>query len=117
MHNNKNIKLYICNIIAIIFFIYFSSINLSYSNIDDDFNKWLSSYKQYALNKGISKNTVDVTFKDVKYLKNVIKYDRRQPEFIGTSGQLHPLLRVLYWMHSKIDYELLNQVNERNEPR
>ena len=46
-----------------------------------DFNNWLSSYKKFALKKGISKKTIDLAFKDVKFLAQVIKYDRKQPEF------------------------------------
>ena len=45
------------------------------------FDDWLSAYKQQALNKGISKKTIDNVFKDVKFLDQVIIYDRRQPEF------------------------------------
>ncbi len=47
----------------------------------DDFAKWLMSFKKDAISKGISKNTLDIALKDVKFLKNVIKYDRYQPEF------------------------------------
>ena len=48
---------------------------------DDDFESWLSSYKRFALKKGVSQETIDITFKNVKYLEQVIKYDRKQPEF------------------------------------
>jgi membrane-bound lytic murein transglycosylase B len=47
----------------------------------ESFESWLVSYKDFALKKGISKNTLDTTFKNVKFLKQVIKYDRKQPEF------------------------------------
>tara|TARA_B100000029_G_scaffold501552_1_gene575216 strand:+ start:822 stop:1847 length:1026 start_codon:yes stop_codon:yes gene_type:complete len=50
-------------------------------NKNEDFNEWLISYKKMALKKGISKDTLEKTFKNVKYLENVIKYDRKQPEF------------------------------------
>ena len=49
---------------------------------DADFETWLTSYKKIALKKGISQETINVAFKDVKFLEQVIKYDRRQPEFI-----------------------------------
>ena len=45
------------------------------------FNNWLISYKDFATKKGISKETLDIAFKDVRYLEQVIKYDRKQPEF------------------------------------
>ena len=46
-----------------------------------DFETWLTSYKKNALKKGISQKTIDVAFKNVKFLEQVIKYDRKQPEF------------------------------------
>ena len=48
---------------------------------DADFESWLTSYKKIALEKGISQKTIDIAFKDVKFLEQVIKYDRKQPEF------------------------------------
>ena len=51
------------------------------ANSDEGFNTWLSSYKKFALKKGISQETVEVAFKNVKFLEKVIKYDRKQPEF------------------------------------
>ena len=48
---------------------------------DTDFQTWLISYKELALKKGISQETIDIVFKDVKFLEKVIEYDRRQPEF------------------------------------
>ena len=52
----------------------------SYS--DENFNKWLLNYKQFAINQGVTKKTVDEAFKNTKLLKRIIKYDRNQPEFI-----------------------------------
>ena len=48
---------------------------------ENDFKKWLYSYKKYALSKGVSQKTINTTFKNVKFLEKVIKYDRKQPEF------------------------------------
>ena len=50
-----------------------------------DFEIWLSSYKDFALKKGISQETIDTAFKNVKFLEQVIKYDRKQPEFFETT--------------------------------
>ena len=50
-------------------------------NINEDFVVWLDSYKKMALKKGISRETIETVFKNVKYLSQVIKYDRKQPEF------------------------------------
>ena len=51
------------------------------ANADESFESWLSSYKKYAFNKGISQETIDIAFQNVKFLEQVIKYDRKQPEF------------------------------------
>ena len=47
----------------------------------DGFNNWLLSYKKFALQKGVSQETLDIAFKNTKFLPQVIKYDRKQPEF------------------------------------
>ena len=60
-------------------FLLIGFITAAYS--DDNFNVWLSSYKKFALKKGISKETIDIAFKNAKFLSQVIKYDRKQPEF------------------------------------
>ena len=54
---------------------------LQVANSDEDFNTWLFSYKKFALKEGISQETIDVAFKNVRFLEKVIKYDRKQPEF------------------------------------
>ena len=58
--------------------------SLSENNIDN-FDSWLNSYKIYALKEGISEKTLEISFKNVKYLEQVIKYDRKQPEFFETT--------------------------------
>ena len=52
---------------------------LSAENLD--FQVWLSSYKKFALKEGVSQNTLDTAFRNVKFLEKIIKYDRKQPEF------------------------------------
>jgi len=56
----------------------FSSISKS----DEKFSTWLENYKKYAINQGVSKQTVNEAFKNTKLLKRIITYDRNQPEFI-----------------------------------
>ena len=51
------------------------------TNAEENFETWLLSYKKFALKKGVSKKTIDIAFKNVKFLEQVIKYDRKQPEF------------------------------------
>ena len=68
--------------IVVIFFFYFINTNICFSSTENgDFNQWLDSYKKFALKEGISKNTLDIAFKNTRYLEKVIKYDRKQPEF------------------------------------
>ncbi len=55
--------------------------SILYAQAEEDFNSWLSSYKEFAVKNGVSKKTVEVVFKDVKFIEQVIKYDRKQPEF------------------------------------
>ena len=53
----------------------------SKTDAEENFEKWLLSYKKFALKQGISQKTIDIAFKNVKFLDQVIKYDRKQPEF------------------------------------
>ncbi len=68
----------------IILYIFFKCFFLTFAIADTNatnFQNWLADYKKYALSEGISEETLDLTFKNVKYLKKVIGYDRKQPEF------------------------------------
>ena len=61
---------------------YVAIFSTAYSNTnDEEFKLWLSSFKEVALSKGISQETINLTFSEVKFLEQVIKYDRKQPEF------------------------------------
>ncbi len=68
----KKIKLLIISL-----FIIFSSSTL----IADDFNDWKVKFKKRAIKEGVSKATVDKLIDRSKFLSDVIKYDRYQPEF------------------------------------
>ena len=68
----KKIKLLIISL-----FIIFISSTL----IADDFNDWKIKFKKRAINEGISKSTVNNLIDNSKFLPDVIKYDRYQPEF------------------------------------
>ena len=63
----------------IIFSLFFLNISSNASEID--FEKWKINFKEYAIQYGISKQTLKDTIDKSKYLPNVIKYDRYQPEF------------------------------------
>ena len=64
-------------ILIISLFIIFSSSTL----IADDFNDWKVKFKKRAIKEGVSKATVDKLIDRSKFLSDVIKYDRYQPEF------------------------------------
>jgi len=68
-------------IIKIIFYITLISLNNINPIHAEDFNSWIISFKNYAINKGISKKTLDKIMSKVKFLPKVIEYDRYQPEF------------------------------------
>ena len=68
----KKIKLFIVSILIIL-----NSATL----IADDFNDWKVKFKKRAINEGISKSTVNNLIDKSKFLPDVIKYDRYQPEF------------------------------------
>jgi membrane-bound lytic murein transglycosylase B len=63
-------------------FLIFLTLNFTVeSRSEENFNEWLKNYKKYALKNNISQVTIDKAFKNVKFLEQVIKYDRKQPEF------------------------------------
>ena len=69
-------------ILILIFILIFNTNKLSIAaTTNQDFNEWLSYYKTILLKKGISQQTITVAFKDVQFLEQVIRYDRKQPEF------------------------------------
>ena len=68
------------------FFIFILIFILNLSNLygdatNNDFKNWLDEFKVSAQERGISKKTLDIAFKNAKYIEKVIVYDRKQPEF------------------------------------
>ena len=49
--------------------------------VDKEFENWKLSFKKIALENNISEKTFDRVMSDTKFLSDVIKYDRYQPEF------------------------------------
>ena len=45
------------------------------------FEIWKQNFKLRALNNNISEETFNLVMSNTKFLPNVIKYDRYQPEF------------------------------------
>ena len=68
----KKIKLFIVSILIIL---------NSATVIADDFNDWKVKFKKRAIKEGVSKATVNKLIDRSKFLSDVIKYDRYQPEF------------------------------------
>ena len=64
--------------LIIITFFYFT---VAYSESQISFQVWKNNFKKIALQKSISEKTFDTVMANVKFLPNVIKYDRYQPEF------------------------------------
>ena len=81
----QSIKIYkpfkILILLSLIILIFSYQNHLKASLNSSDFSQWLTSFKKTAIEKGISKKTVDAALQHVKFLENVIKYDRKQPEF------------------------------------
>ncbi len=64
----------------LIFFICIST-NLSFADINKEFETWKINFKKIALKNNISEETFNTAMSDTKFLADVIKYDRYQPEF------------------------------------
>ncbi len=67
--------------IKIFFLILFFFKSNVFANNDIDFESWKNEFKQIALANNISEKTFDLVMTNTKFLQNVIKYDRYQPEF------------------------------------
>ena len=68
-------------IISFFFLIFIISFTQLLAEEATSFNKWKRDFKILALKNNISEKTFDTVMADVKFLPNVIKYDRYQPEF------------------------------------
>ena len=77
----KKIKLFNSKVLLFLFLFKILFFNTITVKANESFANWLSSYKKFALSKGISQKTLDLVLNDVKFLEQVIKYDRKQPEF------------------------------------
>ena len=68
-------------LIRFLLIILFSSGLNVFADINLEFEKWKKNFKIIALDNNISENTFDLVMSNTKFLPNVIKYDRFQPEF------------------------------------
>tara|TARA_A100001234_G_scaffold33756_1_gene26300 strand:+ start:160 stop:1161 length:1002 start_codon:yes stop_codon:yes gene_type:complete len=63
------------------FFIIFYFFSIANADENLNFENWKNTFKVRALNNGISEKTFNLVMTNTKFLPNVIKYDRYQPEF------------------------------------
>src|SRR6056300_2117426 len=68
-------------LINYLFIIIFFSFTPSFSENPTGFNEKKESFKKTELENDISEETFDIVMADIKFLPDVIKYDRYQPEF------------------------------------
>ncbi len=68
-------------LISINFFIIVTLFTTSVFSKNLEFDKWISDFKNKAINLGISKQVVEDVMSEARYLPKVIEYDRYQPEF------------------------------------
>ena len=59
----------------------FSNSKVVFANQIDDFDEWLSNFEQKAIEEGISRQTLEKSFKNIELNCRVIELDQKQPEF------------------------------------
>ena len=63
------------------FLLFYLTMFHSIANAEDNFDKWLISFKNKAEKEGISIETINNVMDKAIFLPKVIEYDRYQPEF------------------------------------
>ena len=110
--------------ISFLLFLIFFHINSSFADINKDFENWKINFKQVALKNNISEETFDRVMSDTKFLSDVIKYDRYQPEFYEdtqtyiskrTSSKKVSLGKKFYEKNSKLIDTVENKFNVDRE--
>ena len=109
------------NYLIIFIFIFLTP---SLSENPSGFLTWKENFKKVALSNNISEKTFDTVMADVRFLPNVIKYDRYQPEFyedtktyISKRTSLKKVSKGLesYEKHSNLINTIENQYNIEKE--
>ena len=67
--------------ISIFFLFFVFSFSKVFADENLNFDKWKNDFKILALSNNISEKTLNQVMENVRFLPNVIKYDRYQPEF------------------------------------
>ncbi len=110
--------------ISFFLFLIFFHINSSFADINKDFENWKINFKKIALKNNISGETFDRVMSDTKFLSDVIKYDRYQPEFYEdtqtyiskrTSSKKVSLGKKFYEKNSKLIDTVENKFNVDRE--
>ena len=65
------------NLIILLYILF----NINILKADDSFEQWKIDFKIYAQNQGVNITTINNLIDKSRFLPNVIKYDRYQPEF------------------------------------
>ena len=108
------------NFFFLIFILSFSTGN----GTDVEFGQWKNEFKKKALQNNISEKTIDITIANVKFLTQVIKYDRYQPEYYEdtktyiskrTSSKKVLLGKKFYEKNSKLINTVENEFNIERE--
>ena len=68
-------------LIKFFLFFVFIFINIAHADNNKAFEAWKANFKKIALSNNISESTFDKVMSNTKFLSDVIKYDRYQPEF------------------------------------
>ena len=99
-------------------------INNSFADINKDFEIWKLDFKKKALKNNISEQTFDTVMTNTKFLSDVIKYDRYQPEFYEdtktyiskrTSSKKVSLGKKFYKSNEKLINTIENKYNIERE--
>ena len=100
------------------FIILLFNFSLALSNESLTFDEWKNNFKKVALKNNISEKTFNSAMKHTKFLPDVIKYDRYQPEFyedtktyIAKRTSNKKVLKGLSFYKKNID--LINTVEEK----
>ena len=67
--------------IKIFLLVFLLSMSNLFASEQTKFLEWKKNFKKIALQNNISEKTFDTVMSNTKFLPNVIKYDRYQPEF------------------------------------
>ena len=84
----------------------------------ETFEQWKINFSKHAKSQGVSAETLSLIIDDLKFLPNVIKYDRYQPEFYeDTSTYISKRankkkVNIGLKTYEK-DYDLINKVEKR----